>query len=123
MRDTLPRFPYILECGIVNLNTSDQSGSHWVCYYRNKNDIIYFDSYGHITTVEIQRHLHTGSELDRGREIIQRNTDIVQAVNTSVCGHLCSFALKSLTNSEKFQSILNHMRHYGYSEGYWKYPV
>ena len=85
------------------------SGSHWVCYYRNKTDRIYFDSYGLITPVEIQRYLKTGSEFDRGKEVIQRNTDIVQAVNTPVFGHLCLFVLKSLTNGEEFQSILNHM--------------
>ena len=59
--------------------------------------------------MEIQRYLKTGSEFKRGSEVIQRNTDIVQAMNTSVCGHLCLFVLKSLTNGEKFQSILNHM--------------
>ena len=48
MRDTLPRQPYRVECGIVNLNTSSQPGSHWVCYYRNKSNRIYFDSYGQI---------------------------------------------------------------------------
>ena len=53
MRDTLPRQPaHMVECGIVNLNTSNQSGIHWVCYYRNKSDRIYFDSYGQITPVE-----------------------------------------------------------------------
>ena len=76
---------------------------------------IYSDSYGQITPVEIQRYLKIGSEFDRGKEVIQRNTDIVQAVNTPVCGHLCLFVLKSLANGEKFQSILNHMRHYGYT--------
>ena len=115
MRDALPQYPFSNECSIVNLNTSDQSGSHWVCYYRNGSNRIYFDSYGQITPVEIQRYLKTGSEFDRGKEEIQRNTDIVQAVNTSVCGHLCLFVLKSLTNGEKFQSILNYMLHYGYS--------
>ena len=108
MRDTLPRYTYILECGIVNLNISKQAGSHWVCCYRNKNDRIYFDSYGQITPVEIQRYLKTGTEFDRGKEVIQRNTDIVQAVNTPVCGHLSLFVLKSLTNGERC-----HMRHYG----------
>ena len=49
----------------------------------------------------IKRYLKTGSEFDRGKEVIRRNTDIVQAVNTSVCGHLCLFILKSLTNGEK----------------------
>ena len=115
MRDTLPQYPSNIECGIVNLNTSDQSGSHWVCNYRNGSDRSYFDSYGQITPVEIQQYLKTGSEFKRGSEVIQRNTDIVQTVNTSVCGHHCLFVLKSLTNGEKFQSILKRMRHYGYS--------
>ena len=77
MRDTLPRQPpHIVVCGIVNLNTN-QSGSHWVCYYRNKSDRIYFESHGQITPVEIQRYLKSGIEFARGREVIQRNTDIV----------------------------------------------
>ena len=116
MRATLPQYPFNIECGIVNLNTSGQSGSHWVCYYRNGSDRFHFDSYGQITLVEIQQYLKTGIEFKSGSEVIQRNTDIVQAANTSVCGHLCLFVLKSLTNGEKFQSILNHMRHYdGYT--------
>ena len=108
MRDTL--HPYSVECDIVNLNTSNQAGRHWVCYYRNKNNRIYFDSYGQLTPSEIERYLKTGSEFDRGKEVIQRNTVIVQTSNTSVCGHLCLFVLQSLTNGEQ---ILNHMRHYG----------
>ena len=118
MRDTLPLYPFNIESGIVNFNTSNQAGSHWVCYYRNKTDRIYFDSYGQIIPVEIQRYLKTGSEFDCGKEVIQRNTDIVQTANTSVCGHLCLFVLKSLASG--FQSILNHMQHYGYPQGDWK---
>ena len=45
MRHTLPQYPYSIVCGIVNLNTSNQPGRHWVFCYRNKNDRIYFDSY------------------------------------------------------------------------------
>ena len=84
MRDRLPPYPFNVDSGIVSLNTSYQAGSHWVCYYRNKTDIIYFDSYEQIPPVEIQRYLKTGSVFDRGKEVIQRNTDTVQAVNTSV---------------------------------------
>ena len=46
------RYTFNIECGIVNLNTSELSGSHWVCYYRNGIDIIYIESYGQITPVE-----------------------------------------------------------------------
>ena len=75
MKDTPPEHPYTVECGIVNFNTYSQPGSHWVCYYRNKDQRIYFDSYGQITPVEVQRYLKTGTEFDRGKEVIQRNTD------------------------------------------------
>ena len=71
MRDTLPQYPLNVECGIVNFNTSNQPGSHLVCYHRTKNKRIYFDSYGQVTPVEIQRYLKTGSEFDRGKEVIQ----------------------------------------------------
>ena len=84
LKDTLPGHPYTVKCGIVNFNTHSQPGSHWVCYYRNKDQIIYFDSYGQITPVE---------EFDRGKEVIQRNADIVQAPNTVVCGHICLYVL------------------------------
>ena len=100
MRDTLQQNPYSIGCVIVNSNTSNPSGSHWVCYYRNKSDRSYFDSYGQRTPSEIQRYLKTSSEFDRGKEVIQSNTDIVQAFNKSVCGHLCLFVLKSLTSGE-----------------------
>ena len=74
--------------------------------------------------MEIQRYLKTCSEFDRGKEVIQRNKDIVQAVNTSMCDHLCLFVLKSLANGEQFQTILNHMQYYGgYTQGDWKDTV
>ena len=49
MRDELPNRKHIIECGIMNLNTSDQIGSHWLCFVRNKKDRIYFDSFGQNT--------------------------------------------------------------------------
>ena len=104
MGDPLLRQQHSVECGIVNLDTSTQFGRHWVCYYQIKGNRIYFDSFGQITAVEIQRCIKTGTEFASGREVIQRNTDIVQATNTRVCGHLCLFALKSLANGEHYGS-------------------
>ena len=104
MRDTLPDYPRNTECVIVNFNTHNQPRSHWVCYYKQGRKRIYFESFGQITPSEIQRYLKTGSEFRRVQEMIQRNTDIVQAPNTVVCGHLCLSVLKSLGNGEQFQS-------------------
>ena len=44
MRDTLPKTPWPIECGIVNFNTSFEPGSHWIAYHKNKKEKIYFDS-------------------------------------------------------------------------------
>jgi len=117
MRDELPAKIHKKECGIVNLNTSHQAGSHWVCYYKDgQHQRIYFDSFGQIVPLEVQKYLKTKSEFANNAAVIQRNTDIVQAVNTRVCGHLCLFVLKSLTNGEDFQHVLlqllkdNHLK-------------
>ena len=72
--------------------------------------------------MEIQRYLKTGSYFDRGKEVMQRNTDIVHAASTPMCVHICLFVLKSLASGNQFQSILNHMQHYGYPQGEWKDP-
>ena len=107
MRDTLPKNPNKIECAIVNLNTSDQLGSHWTCYFKKDLLRIYFDSFGQVTPIEIQDYLKSKNE--RGLPLIQRNTDIVQAVNSVLCGHLCLFVLKALSNDWSFQQVLNYL--------------
>ena len=85
MRDELPQKIKTLECGIMNFNTHEQTGSHWVCYMRNGNTRIYFDSFGQITPLELQKYLKTKPEFEKKVSVIERNTDIVQRPNTSVC--------------------------------------
>ena len=61
----------------------------------------------------IQTYLKTKSESGVGD--IQRNTDVVQAINTSICGHLCLFVLKALAGEHwSFQQVLNTLNN-GYS--------
>ena len=113
MKDTLPKSPRKIECGIVNLNTSKEKGSHWVCYYKKGLNRIYFDSFGQITPIEIQNYLKKRRESGIG--VIQRNTDIVQPLNTNICGHLCLFVLKTLAGEHwSFQQALNYLND-GYS--------
>ncbi len=119
MRDTLPRQPYSKECGIMNFNTSKQEGSHWVCYSIDEHKRIYFDSFGQVTPIELQKYLKTKSEWDTSQQVIQRNTDIVQHLNTHVCGHLCLFVLTSLTREQlSYQDVLNILND-GYTRSDW----
>ena len=89
MRDNLPVFPHENERGIVNFNKTNENGSHWVCYHKIGNCKIYFDSYGQVVLQEVREYL---------KSPIYRNTDIVQPLNTFICGHLCLYVLKSLDN-------------------------
>ena len=119
MRDELPKVDRQIECGIVNLNRSDEMGSHWVCYVRNQNDRIYFDSFGQITPLELQEYLKTPKEFNTNKAVIQRNSDVVQRPNSHVCGHLCLVVLTSLMREHlSYQNILDSLND-GYSQGYW----
>ena len=120
MRNTIPSRVNPNECGIVNFNLSDQSGSHWVCYFKQgANQRIYFDSFGQVTLDEIQKYLKTRREYEMDEPVIQRNTDIVQHTNTHVCGHLCLLVLTLLTREhQSFERVLDRLR-YGFAQGYW----
>ena len=119
MRDELPKVDRQIECGVVNLNRSDEMGSHWVCYVRNRNDRIYFDSFGQITPLELQAYLKTQKEFKMNKAVIQRNSDIVQRPNTHVCGHLCLVVLTSLMREHlPYQKVLDSLND-GYSQGHW----
>ena len=59
MRDELPKATKPVECGIMNFNKSNEIGSHWVCFVRNHNVRIYFDSFGQITPLQLQKYLKT----------------------------------------------------------------
>ena len=82
MRDSLPNRVRSVESGIVNLDTSTGSGTHWVAYYKNKGFKVYFDSFGNLPPPkEIVQYL--------GIKNLQYNYDKLQAFNSFNCGHLC----------------------------------
>lgn len=106
-RDQLPKKIGNKEAGIVNLNTSNEPGSHWVAYFRDGSKKIYFDSFGQVIPTEIQKYLKTKDEYRYNLPVIERNTDVVQEPNTVICGHLCLYVLDNLSKGVNFQDIIN----------------
>ena len=107
------------ECGIVNLSPHEQLGTHWVCYVKIHNTLIYFDSFGRKTPIEIQQYLKTDKEFRNNVPTIQRNTDIVQRINTKICGHLCLFVLSSLMRENfSFHQVMDQLNH-AFEEQYY----
>ena len=110
MKDELPKTINPLECGIMDFNTHNQPGSHWVCYVKRRTTRIYFDSFGQITPLEMQKYLKSKWEFENGTPAIERNTDIVQTPNTFVCGQLCLFVLTSLMREHlTYQEVLDQL--------------
>lgn len=82
MRDALPNKPNKNECAVVNLDSSDKPGTHWVAYAKTNNKCEYFDSYGDLRPpLELVRYLRNVN--------ICYNFNQYQSYDTSNCGHLC----------------------------------
>ena len=104
MRDTLPSRPFHNESGIVNFNKLSENGSHWVCFYKQGETKVYFDSFGQVVLQEVRDYL---------KSPIYRNTDIIQPIGTVICGHLCLYVLKSLNEGVSFRDTLNNLESVG----------
>ena len=87
LRDALPTTPKKKECGILNLDDTTGSGTHWVVWYKNGTEKKYFDSYGLQPPNELVDYLHSP---------ILYNTERVQPYDQVFCGHLCLYVLKQL---------------------------
>ena len=99
--DTLPKLPHRAECGILNLEKINKGdGTHWVAWYKNNKKKIYFDSYGLDPPLEIINYLGP---------VIYCNTDVIQPLDTVVCGHLCLYVLKKLSDGLDYLEILNSL--------------
>lgn len=83
MKDSLPKKVKKNECGIINLNNSNQIGSHWTAYYKKGNYVEYFDSFGNIPPpLELQKYLATDNIW-----IIKNPTQTYK--DPPICGYEC----------------------------------
>lgn len=92
MRDTLPENFWINECAVVNLDSIEGPGTHWVAYCKKQDNVYYFDSFGNLPPpIELIQYF--------GNNRICYNNINYQQINTFICGQLCLMFLY------KFQQI------------------
>jgi hypothetical protein len=84
----------------INLDSSHGSNTHWVCWFRDRDDKYYFDSYGLTPPMELVKYLQSP---------IYYNTDQVQPDGHIICGHLCLYVLQRLTMGDGFEERLNNL--------------
>jgi hypothetical protein len=81
-RNNLPRIPRQFECGILNLDTFEGSGTHWTAYIKDDDSVYYYDSFGNLPPpLELIKYLSTPQLL--------YNREQDQNFGTVICGQLC----------------------------------
>ena len=113
-RDNLPKKVDLRGSYIVNLDSKDGSGTHWVACHVNRNEKYYFDSFGLPPPKEIVKflggkpHAVGNSEYPSGdNHLIVYNTSQIQDMSEAICGHLCLMVLYRLNHGSLFSDILD----------------
>lgn len=74
------------ESGVVNLDSTAGTGTHWVCYKKHGLRIQYFDSFGNLKPpIELQRYFNSGPYYTD----VNYNYFPIQQDGEVNCGHLC----------------------------------
>ena len=84
LRDALPKKAELNDCGILNIDSSSDDGTHWVTWFKEGKNKFYFDSYGVQPTGDLIAYLM--SPIFYNIKRVQQNGEVF-------CGHLCIFAL------------------------------
>ena len=96
-RNQLPKKPNIRECGILNLDSVEGPGTHWVAWYKNKGTKYYFDSYGIQPPEEMHKYL---------KSPILYNSIQIQEIGDYICGHLCIYVLEELNDGKDLLPVV-----------------
>ena len=100
LRDELPNKPKRNECGILNLDDSSGSGTHWQLFSKKGKVKLCFDSFGLPPPTELLKYL---------KGPVYYNSERIQPDNEVFCGHLCLYVLKKLSEGHEFQTIINDL--------------
>uniref|UniRef100_A0ABD2VUF9 Ubiquitin-like protease family profile domain-containing protein n=1 Tax=Trichogramma kaykai TaxID=54128 RepID=A0ABD2VUF9_9HYME len=102
--DRVPRNVSLPACLIINCDTSDQPGSHWIALYIDKYASgIYFDSFGLPPT-----NTHHKERIHRICKKIIYNYKCLQSLDSAVCGEYCIFFLYHISKNNDLNAFLNY---------------
>ena len=85
---------------VINLDEYADAGTHWIAWFCNRNEIVYFDSFG----VE-----HVPEEIKEfvGNKNIKANIFRVQANDSVMCGYFCIGFIVFMLAGKKLTDFLH----------------
>jgi hypothetical protein len=90
------------ECFTLNLDHSNNTGTHWTCVFVKSGTCYYFDSFGFPPPKEVEDYLH---KFDKR----YYNSFEIQKINQVICGHFCIYVLAKLNRGNDFYEILDEL--------------
>ena len=99
-KDELTGEPDDTECGIINLDNSDGSGTHWCSYYRKNKSNFYFSSFGDDPPNELVNYL--------GKPILTHNF-CLQSFEDTNCGEWSVLFLYLMSKNIPYENIILSM--------------
>jgi len=99
--DRIPKCVKFPTSMVVNLERSNEDGSHWIgLFTRSASQIFYFDSYGLQPEGLVRKYMIENFEK------ITRNLKTFQSPFSSVCGHYCIFFIYFMSLNLKFEDVV-----------------
>ena len=94
---------------VINLDEYADVGTHWIVLFCNRNEIVYFDSFGveHIPE-EIKEFI--------GNKNIKANIFRVQANNSIMCGYFCIGFIDFMLASKKLTDFTSMFSPYDFEK-------
>ena len=88
---------------VVNLDEHKDTGTHWIALFCNRNEILYFDSFG-----EIKEFI--------GNRNIKANIFLIQANNSVMCGYFCVGFIDFMLAGKKLTDYTNSFSPYDFDK-------
>ena len=85
---------------VINLDEYADVGTHWIALFCNRNQIVYFDSFG-------VKHVPKEIKEFIGNKNIKANIFRVQANNSGMCGYFCIGFINFMLAGKNLTDFLN----------------
>ena len=85
---------------VINLDHSENTGTHWIVAYVKKDEVIYFDSFGaEYIPKEIMEKIKNKN--------IKTNIFRIQDNNSIMCGYFCILFIEYMLNNKTLTDFTN----------------
>ena len=85
---------------VTNLDKYESIRTHWIVFYTNGNNIIYFDSFG-------AEHIPKEIEKSRANKNIITNIYRMKAYDSIMCGYFCTISIDFMLKGKSFLDYTN----------------